>query len=115
MSDVGLFPATTAARPGLDGVSFSVVWFKRDLRLHDHAAVVAAAHQGPLPPVDLEAATRVAKARLHLLRQAPEVRAANAAIVDRHASRKAQGTPGRSSRPGRLVYASAMQLSLNLE
>lgn len=29
-------------------MSYSVVWFKRDLRAHDHAALAAAAAQGPL-------------------------------------------------------------------
>lgn len=41
-----------------------------------------------LPVVDLERATRAAKARVHALRAQPEVRAAKAAIVDRHGSRK---------------------------
>ena len=40
------------------------------------------------PLVDLEAATRAAKARVHALRAQPEVRAAKAAIVERHGSRK---------------------------
>jgi deoxyribodipyrimidine photo-lyase len=29
-------------------MSYSVVWFKRDLRLHDHAALAAAAERGPV-------------------------------------------------------------------
>ena len=29
-------------------MTYSVVWFKRDLRLHDHAALVDAAAHGPL-------------------------------------------------------------------
>ncbi|KJK01289.1 deoxyribodipyrimidine photolyase [Burkholderiaceae bacterium 26] len=41
----------------------------------------------PVPLVDLEAATRQAKTRVHALRARPEVRAANDAIVKRHASR----------------------------
>lgn len=41
----------------------------------------------PVPLVDLGAATREAKARVHALRAQPEVRAARAAIVDRHGSR----------------------------
>ncbi len=40
------------------------------------------------PVVDLEAATRAAKQRLYALRGQPEVRAAKAAIVDKHGSRK---------------------------
>jgi len=46
----------------------------------------------PLPLVDLDSATRSAKARLHALRAQPEVRAAKAAIVDRHGSRKRPDT-----------------------
>ncbi|MBK5914524.1 cryptochrome/deoxyribodipyrimidine photo-lyase family protein [Rhodocyclus purpureus] len=42
----------------------------------------------PQPLVDLETATRAAKARLHALRARPEVKAAKAAIVERHGSRK---------------------------
>jgi len=41
----------------------------------------------PLPVVDLERATREAKTRLHQRRAAPEVKAAEAAIVRRHGSR----------------------------
>ena len=29
-------------------MALSVVWFKRDLRVHDHAALAAAAAQGPV-------------------------------------------------------------------
>ena len=29
-------------------MTYRVVWFKRDLRLHDHAALVHAARQGPV-------------------------------------------------------------------
>jgi len=49
----------------------------------------------PLPLVDLEASTRSAKDRLHSLRRMPEVRAAKAAIVEKHGSRKARdgGSP----------------------
>ena len=41
----------------------------------------------PEPVVDLEAATRQAKARIHALRARTDVRAANAAIVQKHGSR----------------------------
>jgi deoxyribodipyrimidine photo-lyase len=41
----------------------------------------------PLPVVDLERATREAKARLHQRRALPEVKAAKPAIVHRHGSR----------------------------
>ncbi len=54
------------------------------------------AHTWPLPPVDLGPATREAKARLHSLRAQPQVKAAKAAIVQRHGSRK--GMPGQTRR-----------------
>jgi deoxyribodipyrimidine photo-lyase len=53
----------------------------------------------PIPLVDLEAATRKAKARVHALRAQPEVRAATAAIVEKHASRTARGTRNERPRP----------------
>lgn len=43
----------------------------------------------PVPVVDLASATRAAKARVHTLRARPDVRAANAAIVQQHGSRAA--------------------------
>lgn len=42
----------------------------------------------PLPLVDFENATRLAKARVHTLRRQPDVREAKAAIVDKHGSRQ---------------------------
>ena len=54
------------------------------------------AHTWPLPLVDLGHATREAKARLHGLRAQPEVKAAKAAIVHKHGSRK--GMPGHTRR-----------------
>ncbi|MDE2289309.1 MAG: deoxyribodipyrimidine photolyase, partial [Burkholderiales bacterium] len=56
----------------------------------------------PVPPVDLENATRIAKARVHALRARPEVRAAKAGIVEKHGSRLQRDT-GR--RPRRLSSA----------
>lgn len=59
-----------------------------------HAPELAARHglrlgeDIALPRVALEVATRLAKARVHALRAQPEVRAAKAAIVERHGSRK---------------------------
>ena len=29
----------------------TLLWFRQDLRLHDHPALVAAAHEGPVVPV----------------------------------------------------------------
>ena len=46
----------------------------------------------PLPPVDLETATRSAKARLHARRGEATVRAAKAQILERHGSRSPQRT-----------------------
>lgn len=55
----------------------------------------------PLPLVDLAQATRLAKDRLHSLRRTPAVRAAKAAIVEKHASRKmsAVATRARQAKP----------------
>jgi deoxyribodipyrimidine photo-lyase len=53
----------------------------------------------PQPLVDLELATREAKARLYARRGLPEVRAAQAAIVERHGSRKRPDTSGRRRAP----------------
>ncbi len=55
----------------------------------------------PLPPVDLAAATRTAKDRLHRLRRSPQVRAGKASIVEKHGSRKppATGRPRRQPTP----------------
>ena len=65
----------------------------------------------PVPVVDLERATREAKARLHERRAQPEVKAAKADIVRRHGSRIAS-----SARSGRraasAVTAEAVQPSL---
>ena len=69
------------------------------------------------PVVDLEAATRAAKQRLYARRGQPEVRAAKAAIVDKHGSRK--GMPGRVAERGKRspppVTASADTSQLSLD
>ena len=49
----------------------------------------------PAPLVDLATATRAAKARLHALRAQAPVRAAKAAIVEKHGSRLARRTTAR--------------------
>lgn len=54
------------------------------------------------PVVDLAQATRQAKQRLHTRRQAPAVRAATPAVVEKHASRK-RVAPTRPTRPTRPV------------
>ena len=48
----------------------------------------------PEPPVDLESATRRAKTRIHAHRAQPDVRAAQAAILEKHGSRRSM--PGAS-------------------
>lgn len=53
----------------------------------------------PIPPVDLAAATRIGKARIHALRALPEVRATRADIVDKHGSR--QPAKHRRDKPGK--------------
>lgn len=63
-----------------------------------------------LPLVELEAATRAAKARVHALRAQPEVRAAKAAIVERHGSRKRPD--GRRARAKANAVQAAAQLDL---
>jgi deoxyribodipyrimidine photo-lyase len=87
------------------------------------ACGVRVGHDIPVPVVDLATATRGAKARLHGLRAQPEVKAAKAAIVDKHGSRK--GMPGRTRRTAdgheatlrtrRARPADTSQLSLNLD
>jgi len=69
----------------------------------------------PLPPVDLDSATRAAKDRLHNLRRSREVRAGKAAIVEKHASRKVRevrsaGMPRRAP-----TAAASTQLTLGFE
>ena len=67
----------------------------------------------PVPVVDLELATKEAKRRLHSCRARPEVRAAKAAIVNMHGSRK---RPQQSSRGRKLKGAADNgQLSLDFE
>ena len=53
----------------------------------------------PVPPVDLETATRAARQRLFALRARPDVRAAKAAIVERHGSRRRNTATRRSEAP----------------
>lgn len=53
----------------------------------------------PLPVVDLDSATREAKARVHALRATPEVREAKAGILEKHGSRKRPTARRRTRRP----------------
>ncbi len=52
----------------------------------------------PVPPVDLATALRQAKDRLHALRRQPAVKAAQAAVVDKHGSRRGMPGGGRNAR-----------------
>ena len=67
----------------------------------------------PQPLVDLEVATRQAKARLFALKALPEVRAAKSVIVEKHGSRKRM-TP-QPKRGGASKYPSASTTQLGLE
>ncbi|AKJ69435.1 deoxyribodipyrimidine photo-lyase family protein (cryptochrome) [Pandoraea thiooxydans] len=68
----------------------------------------------PVPPVDLENATRIAKARVHALRARPEVRAAKAGIVEKHGSRLQRDTGRRPQRSSSAATGSeARQQSLD--
>ena len=69
----------------------------------------------PLPQVDLEAATRTAKDRLHSLRRRPEVRAAKAAIVEKHGSRKGRDGQMAGTRRRAPAAAASAQLSLDFD
>jgi deoxyribodipyrimidine photo-lyase len=64
-----------------------------------------------LPLVDLDLATREAKAKLYALRAQPEVRAAKAAIVAQHGSRKPHA--GRATRSPRAKAADTQQMGLD--
>lgn len=68
----------------------------------------------PLPVVDLDIATRTAKARLHSLRAQPDVKAGKAAIVTRHGSRKrpAGRAPARRNASSAAPSPQATQLTL---
>lgn len=65
----------------------------------------------PVPVVDLEAATRRAKARVHGLRAQTEVHAAKAAIVEKHGSRMRRDGNVSSPRRSRSVPQSPMETS----
>jgi deoxyribodipyrimidine photo-lyase len=69
------------------------------------------------PLVDLDVATRQAKARLFALKALPEVRAAKSAIVEKHGSRKRMATPAKSKpklgRTSPKTVATSAQLGLD--
>ncbi|MDX9718609.1 MAG: hypothetical protein RBT67_14680 [Thauera sp.] len=77
--------------------------------LYSHEETGNAAGRTGWPLVELEVATRAAKARVHALRAQPEVRAAKAAIVERHGSRK---RPEGRRRKAAASAGSAAQLDL---
>ena len=68
----------------------------------------------PVPVVELESATRAAKARLHGLRAQPDVKAGKAAIVARHGSRKrpAGRTSARDNASRAAAQSETTQLTL---
>ena len=78
-------------------------------------APAGASDAWPLPLVDLEAATRAAKDRLHGLRRMPEVRAAKAAIVEKHASRKPRDSRSASQQRRSTTVEASAQLSLGFD
>ena len=67
----------------------------------------------PTPPVDLTAATRGAKTRLHERRRDPEVRAGKAAVIDKHASRQGGSGQGRRKTPPPASSEGAAQLGFD--
>ncbi len=68
----------------------------------------------PHPLVDLDTATREAKARVHGLRAQPEVKAAKAAIVDKHGSRTFRDGASRSAPRARQAAAREPSPQLDL-
>jgi hypothetical protein len=67
-----------------------VVWFKRDLRVQDHA-----------PLVDHVSASREALRRIHAIRASGEVRAQSQAVFEKHGSRRGdRERPRRKTRVG---------------
>jgi deoxyribodipyrimidine photo-lyase len=79
-------------------------------------APAGAADAWPLPLVDLAAATRLAKDRLHSLRRSPQVREGKAAIVEKHASRKIQSERKAGVRRNRQTKpATSAQMSLGFD
>lgn len=79
------------------------------------SAPAGAADAWPQPLVDLDAATRAAKNRLHNLRRTPEVRAAKAAIVEKHGSRKGREGQTAGIKRRAVPAAAAAQLSLGFD
>ena len=69
----------------------------------------------PLPVVDLDMATRTAKARLHSLRAQPDVKAGKAAIVTRHGSRKRSAGHATTRRNASSAAPSPQATQLTLE
>ena len=72
-------------------------WLFEPWRMGDDVAARCGLHVGQdvvVPPVELMDALRTSKARMHALRRQPAVRAAKAAVVERHGSRR--GMPGAS-------------------
>jgi deoxyribodipyrimidine photo-lyase len=66
----------------------------------------------PQPLVDLDVATRQAKARLFALKALPEVRAAKSVIVEKHGSRKRMTPQPKRGGASKNPSASTTQLGL---
>ena len=64
----------------------------------------------PQPPVELEQATRLAKQRLFAVRGQPEVRAAKAAVIEKHGSRASR--TDKTKRKPRQTLPEVVQASL---
>jgi deoxyribodipyrimidine photo-lyase len=77
--------------------------------LHPQASALGV----PTPLVDLAPATRTAKQRVHQLRAQPDIKAAKAAIVERHGSRK--NTARKTTASKRSSSATPQQLDLGFE
>ena len=69
----------------------------------------------PMPVVDLDIATRTAKARLYSLRAQPDVKAGKAAIVTRHGSRKRPAGRATAQRHASSAAPPAQATQLTLE
>jgi deoxyribodipyrimidine photo-lyase len=76
-------------------------WLFEPWRMGSEVAERCGLHLGQdiaVPPVELPEALRASKTRMHALRRQPAVRAAKAAVVERHASRRGMPGSGRDAR-----------------
>ena len=76
----------------------TLVWFKRDLRVLDHAPLTDAAEIGrdyPLPIVDHKEAVKFARGQFAILRQRDDYWDCAREVMQRHGSRKKSGNRSR--------------------